>query len=128
MRTDIFVSSLVLLIEVQFMTTTSGTLTSDLYDQCPKGVVHEDPQQTSPLQVQFAARSDLDCAARCSQTADCKGVNVCPAGPPRQVSCTLTGGAPGQCVGLTAAPSPLCFHAQKVGCIIKTFDCVDINS
>ncbi|XP_070175642.1 fibrinogen-like protein A [Littorina saxatilis] len=88
----------------------SEAIKSALYGVCPKGLILKDDDHMQ----QFTASSNVECVARCSDSAGCHGVNVCP-GELGQVSCTLTGkSSPGGCDGLTDAPSPLCFHVQNV--------------
>lgn len=79
------------------------------YAKCPKGFESEHSGESVP------GRSPLDCIQRCSQMTGCSGVNICPTGLHRKVSCWLAEDVqPGRCVGLTTASSPSCYYAQKV--------------
>ncbi|KAK7505134.1 hypothetical protein BaRGS_00003704 [Batillaria attramentaria] len=62
----------------------TGNVSEDLYTRCPSGLISNGQQ----MRV-VTGRSRVDCAVRCSLTAGCVGVNVCPVEHDGRVSCAL---------------------------------------
>ena len=80
------------------------------YALCPPGSVFNG-------QELFSAQggSLLDCVKRCTETAGCVAVNVCPSGHSKQTACGfLAEPNPGGCSSLDSGSSPKCLFAQKV--------------
>lgn len=92
-------------------------LTESKFQRCPKGSVHDGQRLTT-----MDGRSPLACLSRCAELAACASVNVCPKGESGRVTCSLmTTGRHESCDHLTAAASPSCFFAKKVGAWIDAF-------
>ncbi|KAK7496157.1 hypothetical protein BaRGS_00012567 [Batillaria attramentaria] len=92
--------------------TVDGSIKHVAYSRCPRGFTSSGQQ----LHGVVAARSRLDCFARCSLTTGCEAVNVCATeSSPRRYRCVLLGDrVSGFCRGLVSAATPTCFFAQKV--------------
>ncbi|KAK7494131.1 hypothetical protein BaRGS_00014604, partial [Batillaria attramentaria] len=87
--------------------TSAMAIPGETYPRCQRGSIYVGQE----LDVVFA-RSTIECASKCSVTAGCEGLNVCP-GSGGQVKCTLLSERNHEgCSSLTASSS-LCFFMQK---------------
>ncbi|KAK7106061.1 hypothetical protein V1264_017361 [Littorina saxatilis] len=87
----------------------ASNVTAERYTVCPRGSTFNGRELFS-----CRRRSKLDCVQKCAHTEGCIGINVCPTGYDRKVSCSfLSEQSPDGCDALDAATDQTCFFVQK---------------